>query len=242
MKLMKKRFLIGLGMALLIFSSHGLLLDVLVAKELPSNKVAAGRISNSKAEALIEAWFLNEDKDDHLIDKGQKFPVKEVTPKEVWGGLKSQVFVVVEKKNMQLNAGEAFLIKDMMVYPLGFNVTEYCLADLNNDGIKELIFVQRSPSDLAPDAVLGVFSEGFTGPKVLINKPYYSGGDYHLKKINNQSVEVEVDNYAFFTFVKESTFALGRVGLLNRNGRTECTINFYPHLPKVANERIKITD
>lgn len=242
MKLMKKSLLLGLGMALLIFSNHDLFTGKLNAEEVASRRIESGLILNLKAEKLIEAWFFNGDKNYHLIEKGQKFPVKEVTPKEVWKGLKGQIFVVDEKQNMQLNAGNTFLIKDMKVYYLGFNVMEYCLVDLNKDGMKELIFVRRIPSDLAPDSALGVFSEGFSEPKVLIYKSIYSGGDFHLKKLNSQSVEVEVDNYAFFTFAKESTFALGRVGLLNRNGQIECTINFYQNLPKVAMERIHLTN
>jgi hypothetical protein len=237
MKFMKKRHLLGFGMTLLIFSNHDFFLEKLNAEEIISRRTVPGRISNSKAEKLIEAWFFNSDKNHHLIDNGQKFPVKEVTTKEVWDGLKGQVFVVDEKGNLQMNAGDTFLIKDTKVYHLGFNLTEYCVADLNKDGKQELIFVRSIPGDVCFSADLGVFTESLSGSKVLCLKSYYSCGDFHLKKMNNKSVEVDVQNEDSFTFAKGSIFALGRVGFLHRNGQIECVINFYPNLPQKTLEK-----
>ncbi len=240
---MKKNLLVGLVMALFIISNHDLFLGKLNAEETTSRGTDSGRISNSKAEKLIEAWLFNEFKNSVPIEKDQIFPVKEVTTKEVWVGLNGQVFVIDElDKNdkVQINAGDTFLIKDMKVYHLGFNVKEYCIADLKRDGKQELVFVRSIPGDLCYSADLGVFSDSLPGSKVLSLKSYYSCGDFHLKKLNDQSVEVDVQNEASFTFVKGPIYPLGRVGLLDRNGQIECKINFYPNITKVAMEKMQL--
>jgi hypothetical protein len=234
---MKRRFLNVLCLALIIYFNRNLCLEKLNAEGIAPYRTTSVRISNTKAQKLIEKWFFDQPTLHGLIDKGQKFPVKEVTPNEVWKELKGQIFEVDEKQNIQLNAGDAFFVKNTKVYHLGFNIKEYCIADLNKDGILELVFVRSIPGDICFDAQLGVFSEAFSGSKLIVQKSIYSCGDFHLKKLNRQSVEVDVNDYVSFSFNKKTALALGRVGLLNHDGQKECGINFYEHLPPKTMEK-----
>lgn len=190
------------------------------------------RISVDVAERLIETWWFTEVP---YVDRNQKFPVKEITLKDIWGKLHGQVFEITGRY-CELYA---FFIKNKKVTRIGFDPHDFCVTDLNDDGIFELVYALRVPWDGYYGSYLGIYSEGFLNSKVIFQGLGYFGGEYHLKKRNEQSVEVIVDSDNWPWSLKiDSTFSLGRVGLVKRNGKDELIINFFTNLPSVVKSRM----
>jgi hypothetical protein len=109
----------------------GHIVQCAVALALPLLLLAANRIPLERAQTLVRAHVFATRPQ---MNPQALFPLKDITPGEVWDATQIQVFEV----NDGVQVGYAYVIHNGHVYPAGSGLTSLAVADLDRNGQAEL--------------------------------------------------------------------------------------------------------
>ncbi len=179
------------------------------------------RITVSEAERRIAVWV---GKYKTPFARHSHPKLKDVTPEDGWHRAGGQVFKQTEYTE-SIDETDAYFIRGREIVPLsigfgGNGLISVCVADLNLDGKRQLVFTYSWGSGLHRSH-LGIVD--FEQPKPRKNEAefVFRTYDIRLRKQGDQSVDAFAGNTA-----------LGKVVLINTPRGEIPTIKWDPRLPK----------
>jgi len=206
--------------------------------EVSQKPAAAGevaRLSVADAEKAVRAHIFAQKP---AMNPAAQFPLKEITPDEVFKRLNCQVFQVTDG----VAQCASYLIRRGKVYPLGQSfggsgVMSMCVADLDKDSKPELIYSFSFGSGIHRShvALCILQPDGIEEAQV----PFaYRDGDIFVKKTDDCNVSVEVGAFSqeFGKWTPKAT--LGKLELTTKDGKPVLDVKFAEDLPDAVRKAI----
>ena len=147
-----------------------------------------GRLDQAAAQGFLETWFRQ-----HVGPLEDELPVEETTPQEVWEQLRLQIFRIREPGALY---DHTYLVRDRQAWPLntsfdgqGVRPENMLVADLEQDGSPELVYVFAYDVDVEQATRIGVF-RGVDSQVSLLELDFVYQGRLGLQKDKKRQVEV----------------------------------------------------
>ncbi|MCY3020118.1 MAG: hypothetical protein NTW87_13960 [Planctomycetota bacterium] len=214
--------------------------DQVVLTQTAKAQVTAGirkpaeRISLPDAEELVRAYIFAQKA---TMNPAAQFPLKEITPADVFAKLNCQVFQVTKGIAM----GWTFLIHRGQAHPLGrsfggWGVMSMCVADLDKDGTPELLYSYSYGSGIHRSHVAACrfLAEGVQEAQA----PFAYRSDMFVKKADDGTVTVEVGEFSDRLNEWTPDTTLGKLEMAAKGNTLSLDVKLSENLPEAVRQAI----
>jgi hypothetical protein len=192
------------------------------------------KIDAAKASSLWERFARNATP---TMAPSVTFPVKEITPPEMWERMGAQLFVVTDG----VHEYQSFATVKRNVIPLGgyfggSGLMTACVTDLNGDGTAELLFTHSFGSGMHRSHI----SLWTGGTCINARVTLFGDNDLGITKRDDQHVAVQYGSFDDSSRTFTSAGDVGTIRYQQNAGVSTLDVLLDPRLPEAIRKRISI--